>query len=54
MSIEEIKELTIAELEDLFDGFAECNKSNNGTSTSKKTLEDKDALRYLINNGGKI
>jgi hypothetical protein len=55
MTVEDIGKLTIPQIEELFDGFAECNKDNNGGgSKSKDRLEDGEALRFLINNGGKL
>jgi hypothetical protein len=49
MKPEDVTDLTIAELEDLFDGFAECNKDTTKESQSK-TLTDFDAIKHLIAN----
>lgn len=56
MKVSDIMELTVAQLEDLLDGLA----VNNGVSESRSSggsperLEDEDALRYILNNGGKL
>ena len=50
---DDIGELSIPKIEALFDAFEECNK-NDGSPKSKDRLEDKDALRFLIDSGGKL
>lgn len=53
MNPKDILDLTIDELDDLFIGFASANEDT-GTNKSKDRLEDSEALRFLIDNGGKL
>lgn len=53
MTPDDVLEMTIPRIEDLFDGFEASNKDD-GAPKSKDRLEDADALRFLIDNGGKL
>jgi hypothetical protein len=61
MSPEDIGKLRIDQLDDLLEGFKINNEEQqkmidgkSGGSAGKKTLEDQDALRFLLNNNGKL
>jgi len=47
MKPKDVLELTIFELEDLFEGFAENNESDGESGKSEKPLEGKDAVNAL-------
>ena len=50
MNPKDVLELTINELDDLFDGFAKANEEQPKDSKDKKTLTDFDAIKHLIAN----
>ena len=51
-----MNELSVPQLEALFEGYAKNNdfREDGKSSKSDGRLEDSDALRYLLDNGGKI
>jgi hypothetical protein len=51
---ESLMEYTIPQLESMVEAITENNKTENSTSGTKDILEDKEALKYLINSGGKL
>jgi len=51
MTHEDVMELTIPVMEEIFEGF---DKNQGTSSKSKDVLHDADALRFLIDNGGKL
>lgn len=46
----DVLELTIDEIEALFDGFAKANEDSGDTKKNSKTLTDFDAIKHLIAN----
>jgi hypothetical protein len=50
MTPDDVLELTIEQIEGILDGF----RRNNSTEETSDRLEDAEALKFLISNGGKI
>lgn len=57
LTLNDVKQSTICEMEELFEGFSECNADSGGGTNSngtKKRLEGDEALQFLIDSGGKL
>jgi hypothetical protein len=52
MKPSDVIELTIAEIEELFNGFSDANKETSGES--KDTLKGSDAIKFLMDSGGNL
>lgn len=51
MKPDDVLELTLLKIEDLFDGFAKANEdSTNESKTNSKTLTDFEAIKHLMAN----
>ena len=51
---DEIDELTIGQLEDLYDGIAKNNETADNSSGDKTVLKDADAMQFFIDHNGQI
>jgi hypothetical protein len=52
---DDILMLSVPEVEGILEGFRLNNEvDDKGNSSNKPRLEDSEALRFLINNGGKL
>jgi hypothetical protein len=51
---ESLGRYTIPQLETMVEAISENNKSPEDKTTGKERLEDEDALRFLLNNQGRV
>ena len=54
LSKDEILMLSVPEIEGILEGFRKNNSTEDTKGGSPDRLEDADALRFLIDNGGKL